>query len=141
MTLLKWVLAIAVVLFLAVSAGIIGLYYWASGIESVRVTQADLAIGGSYPPEEREALIAACEYRNVAKKSDTCTCIADRAGTELSRYLRLVLTASLEGSAGKVVAITKGLMEGGVSTDKVEAADKDLPQRIDLIMQACGLNR
>ena len=86
----------------------------------MHVTEADLAIGGSYSPAEKQALIAACNGRNVAKREDTCTCIADRAGTELSRFLRLVLTATLEGSATKIVAITKGLLDSGVPEEKIE---------------------
>lgn len=141
MTLLKWVLVIAGVLFLAGGAAMIGVLYWAGSIESVAVTEADLAIGGSYPPEEREALLDACNKRNVAKRPDSCTCIADKAGTELSRFLRLVLTASLEGSASKIVAITKGLMESGVAREKVDAIEKQSEQRFEGLMQACGFNR
>lgn len=141
MTLLKWVLVIGGVLFLAMAAAAIGVLYWASSIESVAVTEADLAIGGSYPPEEREALLDACNKRNVAKRADSCTCIADKAGTELSRFLRLVLTASLEGNASKIVAITKGLMASGVPAEKVDAIEKDSQQRFEGLMQACGFNR
>ncbi|MFA5901639.1 MAG: hypothetical protein WC829_21275 [Hyphomicrobium sp.] len=141
MTLVKWMLVIAGVLFLAGGATVIGLYYWASGIESVHVTEADLAIGGSYPPAERQALIDACERRSVSKRTDSCTCLADRAGTDLSRFLRLVLTASLEGSATKVIAITKGLMQSGVAPEKVDELEKSSKQRFETIMQACGMNQ
>jgi uncharacterized membrane protein len=141
MTLLKWVLVIGGVVFVAFFAAIIGIAYWAEGIPSVQVTEADLAVGGSYPPEEREALLQACSRRNVDKREDSCTCIADRAGTELSRFLRLVLTASLEGSASKVVGITKGLMASGVPHEKVEAIEKESEQRFETLMQACGFNR
>lgn len=141
MTLLKWVLVIVSALFLAAGAAVIGVYYWASGIESVQVTEADLATGGSYTPAEREALIRACESRNVSKRPDSCTCIADRAGTDLSRFLRLILIASLEGSASNIVAITKGLMESGVAPEKVEETEKNSEQRFEAIMQACGMNR
>jgi hypothetical protein len=141
MTLLKWVLVIGGVLFVAFFAAIIGITYWAEGIPSVHVTEADLAVGGSYPPEEREALLQACNNRNVDKRADSCTCIADRAGTELSRFLRLVLTASLDGSASRVVAITKGLMESGVPHEKVEAIEKESKQSFETLMQTCGFNR
>lgn len=141
MTLLKWVLVIGGVLFLAMAAAAIGVLYWASSIESVAVTEADLAIGGNYPPEEKQALLDACTRRNVAKREDSCTCIADKAGTELSRFLRLVLTASLEGNASKIVAITKGLMASGVPPEKVDAIEKDSQQRFEGLMQACGFNR
>lgn len=141
MTLLKWVLVIGGVLFLAAGASFIGVLYWASSVESVKVTEADLAIGGSYPPEEKEALIAACNKRNVNKRPDSCTCIADKAGTDLSRFLRLIFAASLEGSATRIVAITKGLMESGVAPDKVNAVEKESEQRFEALMQACGFNR
>ncbi|MFN3624742.1 MAG: hypothetical protein ACK4TP_11850 [Hyphomicrobium sp.] len=141
MTLLKWVLVIGGVLFLAVGAAIIGIVYWAESIPSVAVTEADLAVGGSYPPEERQALLDACGKRNVSKREDSCTCIADRAGTDLSRFQRLVLIGSLEGSASKIVAVTKGLMESGVAEEKVDALEKDSEQRFEALMQACGLNR
>ena len=58
--------------------------------------------------------------RNVKKREDSCTCIADRAGTELSRFVRLVLTATFEGSATKIVAVTKGLMDSGVPEEKTK---------------------
>jgi hypothetical protein len=141
MTVLKWVMIVFGVLFFAGAVAMFGVLYWASGIESVHVTEADLAIGGSYSPAEKEALIAACNGRNVAKREDTCTCIADRAGTELSRFLRLVLTATLEGSATKIVAVTKGLLDSGVSEEKVKGVEKQSEQRFKDLMNACGLNQ
>ncbi|MDP1909423.1 MAG: hypothetical protein Q8K85_14075, partial [Hyphomicrobium sp.] len=107
----------------------------------VQVTQADLAIGGSYPPQEKQALLDACNGRNVEKRDDTCTCIADRAGTELSRFLRLDHTATLEGSATKIVAITKGLLDSGVPEEKIKGVEKQSEQRFKDLMNACGLNQ
>ena len=141
MTVLKWVLIAFGVLFFAAAAGTIGVYYWASGVESVHVTEADLAVGGSYSPAEKQVLIAACNGRNVAKREDSCTCIADRAGTELSRFLRLVLTATLEGSATKIVAVTKGLLDSGVPEAKIKEVEQQSEQRFKDVMQACGLNQ
>ena len=65
MTVLKWVLIAFGVLFFLGAAGLFGVLYWASNVETVQVTQADLAIGGSYPPEEKQALLDACNGRNV----------------------------------------------------------------------------
>lgn len=141
MTVLKWVLVVFGVLFFLGAAGVVGVLYWASSVETVQVTQADLAIGGSYPPEEKQALLDACNGRNVEKRDDTCTCIADRAGTELSRFLRLVLTATLEGSATKIVAVTKGLIASGVSEEQTKEVEKESEQRFKSLMQACGLNQ
>ena len=141
MTVLKWVVIVFGVLFLLGAAAMFGVLYWASNVESVHVTEADLAIGGSYPPEEKQALLNACNGRNVAKREDSCTCIADRAGTELSRFLRLVLTATLEGSATKIVAVTKGLLDSGVSEEKTKQVEKESEERFNALMQACGLNQ
>ncbi|MEO8422003.1 MAG: hypothetical protein ABI457_12490 [Hyphomicrobium sp.] len=141
MTVLKWVTIVFGVLFFVGAAVTFGVLYWASGVESVHVTEADLAIGGSYSPAEKEALIAACNGRNVAKREDTCTCIGDRAGKELSRFLRLVLTATLEGSATKIVAVTKGLLDSGVPEEKTKEIEKQSEQRFKDLMNACGLNQ
>ena len=141
MTVLKWVLMIFGVLFFAGAAAMFGVFYRASDIPSVQVTEADLAVGGSYPPDEKQALLAACNGRNVAKREDSCTCIADRAGTELSRFLRLVLTATLEGSATKIVAVTKGLLDSGVPEEKIKEVEQQAEQRFKDVMQACGLNQ
>lgn len=139
MTVLKWVLVVFGVLFLAAGAGVVGVIYWASGIESVEVTEADLAVGGRYPPEERQAMLDACQRGAGKDRAESCACIADRAGTELSRFLRLVLTATFEGSATKIVAITKGLMNSGVPQERAAAMEKEAEPRFDALMQACGL--
>jgi hypothetical protein len=141
MTVLKWVVIVFGVLFFLGAAAMFGVLYWASSVESVHVTEADLAVGGSYPPEEKLALLEACNGRNVTKREDSCMCIADRAGTELSRFLRLVLTATLEGSATKIVAVTKGLLDSGVPEEKTKQIEKESEARFDALMQACGLNQ
>lgn len=141
MTVLKWVVIVLGVLLFVVAATTFGVLYWANGVESAHVTEADLAVGGSYPPDEKLALLNACNGRNVTKREDSCTCIANRAGPELSRFLRLVLTATLEGSATKIVAVTKGLMDSGVPQDKTKEIEKQSEQRIKDLMQACGVNQ
>ena len=138
MAVLKWVLIVGGVLFLIGAAVVFGFIYWASTVESVQVTEADLAVGGSYPPEERQMLLDACNRRAKAKGKDSCTCIADRAGSESSRFERLILTATLDGSPTKIVAITKGLIASGVSQEKSEALEKDSEKRFDALMKACG---
>ncbi len=103
-------------LFLAVLAVVLGGYYWASTVEGVKLDAADLKVGGTYPPEERQALLDACQ-KNMKKPADdkgACTCIADKAGTEFSRFERLALIAGFEGSPTKIVALTKGLIASGI---------------------------
>jgi len=143
MTVLKWLLVIFGVLFLAVLAVVIGGYYWASTVESVKLDAADLKVGGAYPAEERQALLDSCQknMKKPAGDKGACTCIADRAGTEFSRFERLTLTAGFEGSPTKIVALTKGLMDGGIPQTDVEAMQADSKKRINDLMQSCGLEK
>jgi len=143
MTVLKWVLVICAVLFLAFLAVVIGGYYWASTVEGVRLTAEDLKPGGAYPPEERQALLDSC-HKNLKKPpQDTgaCTCIADKAGTDFSRFERLALTAGFEGSPTKIVALTKGLIDSGIPQNEVDAMEAGSKTRINDLMKACGLEK
>jgi hypothetical protein len=141
MTFLKWILVIFGVLFIAFLSVVIGGYYWASTVESVKVTAADLEVGGAYPAEEHQALLDACNKNMEAPVSDqnACTCLSDKVGTDLSRFERLTLTAGFEGSPTKIVALTKGLMDSGVPQADVEAMQSQSKARIDDVMKACGL--
>lgn len=141
MTVLKWLLVIFGVLFLAFLAVVIGGYYWASTVESVKLSPEDIKVGGAYPPEERQTLLDACRMnlKTPAADKDACICIADKAGTEFSRFERLALTAGFEGSATKIVALTKGLMDSGIPQAEVEAMEAGSKKRIDDLMAACGL--
>ena len=71
MTVLKWVLVIFGVLFLAGAAAMVGIFYWASNVPTVQVTEADLTIGGSYPPEEKQMAQDACDLLN--RRGVLCT--------------------------------------------------------------------
>jgi len=141
MTVLKWLLVIFGVLFVAVLAVIIGGYYWASSVEGVKITAEDIKPGGAYPPEERQTLLDACTKNMKKPAADTgaCACIADKAGTEFSRFERLALTAGFEGSATQIVALTKGLMDSGLPQPEVDAMEAGSKTRIDNLMKACGL--
>ncbi len=141
MTVLKWLLLIFGVLFLAFLAVVIGGYYWASTVESVKITAEDIKVGGAYPAEERQALLDACNknMKTPAADKNACTCIADKAGTDLSRFERLALTAGFEGSPTKIVALTKGLMDSGIPQSDVEAMQAGSKKRINDLMKACGL--
>jgi len=141
MTIMKWLLVIFGLLFLAFLSVVIGGYYWASTVEGVRLTAEDIKVGGSYPPEERQELLDACQ-KNMKKPADdkgACTCIADKAGTEFSRFERLALTAGFEGSATRIVALTKGLIDSGIPQTEVDAMEAGSKTRINDLMSACGL--
>jgi hypothetical protein len=140
MTVLKWVLVAFGVIFLIIVAVIVGSYFWAQNIEAVKLTAADVQPGGAYPPAEREALLAACQKQSkLAANATACTCIADKAGTEFSRFERLALTAGLEMSPRKVVALIKGLGETGVSHAEIDAIEARAKERTDAVLKSCGI--
>jgi len=140
-SLLKWMLITFGVLFLVIAAALFGLGYWASGIESVKMTPADVEVGGTYPPEEKQALLAACEKSAGADRTTQCACLADKAGADLSRFERLMLTATFEGSPSKIIAVTKGVIDSGISMEKTQEIERQSKQRFDTLMQACGLQQ
>ncbi len=141
MTFLKWVLVIFGVLFVLFFAVLIGGYYWASTVESVKLTAEDLKVGGPYPADERQALLDSCQknMKKPAADAGACTCIADKAATDFSRFERLALTAGFEGSATKIVALTKGLMESGIPENEVDDMEAESKKRIDALLKACNL--
>jgi len=141
MKVLKWVLIVfGAILLVLIAIGGVG-FFWASNVESVKLTAADLDVGGSYPAEERQALLDACKTSSDAEGSpeEACTCIADNAGTELSRFERLMLVAGLEVSATKIVALTKGLISSGVPQGKVDEMRAYAKQRTRTLVESCGI--
>lgn len=143
MTVLKWVLIVFGVLLLLFVAVVAAGLYWASTVEPVKLTAADLEVGGSYLAEERQALLDSCQKSAKAPASDkeACTCIADKAGTKFSRFERLALTAGFEGSPTKIVALTRGLIESGIPEAKADEMQANSKQRIEGLMESCGLDK
>jgi hypothetical protein len=142
MTALKWVLVAFGVIFLIIVSVIVGSYFWAQSVESVPLTKADIEVGGSYPAAERDALIAACQKNSkVGSNPTACTCLADKAGTEFSRFERLVLTAGLEMSPRKVVALVKGLGESGVSHADIDGIEAKAKERTEAVLKSCGIDQ
>lgn len=143
MSVLKWLLIIVGVLFLAFLAVVVGGYYWASNVETVKISAQDIEVGGPYPEEERQALVNSCK-KNIetpAGEQDACACIADKAGTDLSRFERLALTAGFEGSATKIVGLTKGLIGSGLPQAEIDAMEANSKTRIDTVLKACGIEQ
>lgn len=140
MTVLKWALIIFGVLFLALAAGVFGLFYWGTTVEAVKVTTADLEVGGSYPDDEREALYAACNAKlnNPGDAQTGCRCLADRAGSDLTRFGRMELTATFQGDLTQLVALGKGLSESGIPEARSKELQEDSSQRIQQLLAACG---
>jgi hypothetical protein len=140
MAVLKWVLIILGSIVLAGLIVIVGTFYWASTVQSVKLTEADLKIGGDYPAEERRELLDICAKKRKpgAEGDDRCVCITDRAGKDFSRFERLVFIASFEGNATRVVALTKGLIDSGIAQSRIDELQKDSKTRIDGLLKACG---
>ena len=113
-------------------------YRWAAKIEPMAMTAADLDKGGNFSAEEKSAFTAACTSRVKKDADKTCGCLADKAATEFSRFERLTMTASLEGSPAKMVAIGKGLIDAGVPKDKLEAVRNGSKEHIKDLMKSCG---
>jgi hypothetical protein len=139
MTVLKWVLVAVGVIFLVLVAIGVGGYFWAQNIEAVKLTAADLQPGGSYPPEEREALITACKNQPKAGDTAACTCLADKAGTDASRFERLALIAGFETSPTKLVALVKGATDSGASKSDIDAMEARAKERIGAALKACKI--
>ena len=114
-------------------------YRWAAKIGPTAMTAADLDKGGNFSAEEKSAFIAACTTRIKKDADTTCGCLADKAATEFSRFERLTMMASLEGSPAKIVAIVKGLIDAGVPKDKIEAVRDGSKERVKDLMKSCGL--
>jgi hypothetical protein len=140
MAVLKWVLIILGSIVLAGLIVVVGTFYWASTVQSVKLTEADLKIGGDYPAEERQELLDICakKRKTGTEGDDRCVCIADRAGKDFSRFERLVFLASFEGNATRVVALTKGLIDSGIAQSRIDELQKDSKTRIDGLLKACG---
>jgi hypothetical protein len=140
MAVLKWVLIILGSIVLAGLVVIVGTFYWASTVQSVKLTEADLKLGGDYPAQERQELLDICakKRKTGTEGDDRCVCIADRAGKDFSRFERLVFVASFEGNATRVVALTKGLIDSGIAQSRIDELQKDSKTRIDGLLKACG---
>ena len=143
MSILKWVLIVLGAIAAIVLVVIAGTVYWASTVESVKLTDADLQVGGTYSEEERKELLDICnqKYKKGADGDDRCVCAADHAGKDFSRFERLVFIATFEGNATRVVALTKGLIASGIPQSRVEELQKDSKSRIDGLLKTCGFQQ
>ena len=139
MKVLKWVLIVFGSLVLVLIVFITGVLIWASTVETENLAAADFEIGGTYSAQERDAVFNACKSNWLNKDNDeaACTCIADNAGKESSRYARLVYVATFEGSPTKLAAIWKGLIFSGVP--RAHRSEKRLyaRQRMRALVRSC----
>jgi hypothetical protein len=137
MKVFKWVLIVFGGLVLVLIAVTIG---WLSTVEGVKLTAADFEVGGSYPAEERKALFNACKNNRLNEALDeaACTCVADNARTQLSRYERLSVIVTFERSPTKFAALIKGLMFCGVSPSDMVELPRNMEQHLKALVRSCG---
>lgn len=116
-----------------------GFYMYQRNITPLTVTVADIEKGGSFSTEERAALVSACTGRAKQDGEKVCACIADKSGTELSRFDRMVMIASFQQKFADIVAAGKGLIASGIPAEKIKAAEDGSKQRMKDIMKTCNL--
>jgi hypothetical protein len=126
-------------LVLAIIAIGVAFYLYQRNIAPIPVTAADLDKGGSFSDAEKAALTSACSGAIKKDTDKVCGCLVDKAGTDLSRYERMMMTATFQAKLSDLVAIGKGLIDSGVPADKVKAAEQDGKQRLSDISKACGI--
>ncbi|MEQ1697360.1 MAG: hypothetical protein ABL901_16125 [Hyphomicrobiaceae bacterium] len=126
-------------LFLVIIALGAGFYFYQRNITAIPVTTADIEKGGSFSAAERAALVSACTTRTKQDGETICGCIADKAGTELSRFDRIVMTASFEQKLSGIVAAGKGLVASGIPAEKIKTAEDGSKVRMKDIMKTCNL--
>lgn len=117
----------------------LGFYFYQRNIEPMTVTAADIEKGGTFSASERAALVSACTARAKQDGEKVCGCIADKAATDLSRFDRLVITASFQQKLSDIVAAGKGLIASGIPADKIKTAEDGSKQRMKDIMKTCNL--
>lgn len=115
-----------------------GFYLYQRNISAIPVTAADLDKGGSFPADERTAMTSACKTRITKDGDKVCGCIADKSASEISRFDRLVMTATFQGKLSDVVGLSKGLIQSGVSAEKVKAAEDGNKARVKEILKSCN---
>jgi len=127
-------------LVLALTALIAGMFIWASTVETVHLTAPDFEVGGSYLVEERQALLDACKSNQLNEALDeaACTCLADNASTQLSRYERLSLVVVFERSPSKFAALVKGVTFSGVTPSDMFELPRNMEQHLKALVRSCG---
>jgi hypothetical protein len=128
---LGWLLAILVV------AGV-GFYFYQRNIAAVPVVATDLDKGGAYSDAEKASLKAACADHFKTNTDKVCGCVADKAGTDFSRFDRMILTATMQEKVSEIVGITKGLIASGIDPAKMKTVEADARQRVTDLIKTCN---
>ena len=126
-------------LLLAIIALGIGFYFYQRNIAPIPVVASDLDKGGAFSDAEKTALSAACTAMVTKDAATVCGCLTTKAATDLSRFERMIATATLQKKLSDVVGITKGLIDSGIDSAKVKAAESDAKGRITGLTKTCGI--
>lgn len=124
-------------IFLAIVALGGGFYFYQRNILAVPITATDLDRGGSFSLDERATLKTACAARVKNDSEKVCSCIVDKAATDLSRFDLMVVTASFQERLSDVVGLTKGLVQSGIPIEKVKAAEDGSKARMKDMLKTC----
>jgi hypothetical protein len=119
----------------------VGFYLYQRNIAPIPVSAADLEKGGAFSDAEKSALAAACAATIKKDTDKVCGCITDKAASGLSRFERMMATASFQGKVSDLVGITKGLIDSGIPADKVKAAESDAKTRFTDLTKTCGVTQ
>ncbi len=113
-------------------------YIHLRNIAALPVALADLDKGGAFSAEERSTLKAACVARTRTDAERACGCLVDKAGSELSRFDRMVMTATFQQRLADVVALSRGLSQSGVARAQLKSVETDSRARVRDVMKACN---
>lgn len=130
---------VLIFLLLAIIVIGVGFYFYQRNIAPIPVASADLDKGGAFSDAEKATLTSAC---TAAVKKDTdkaCSCVVQKAATDLSRFERMIATATLQGKVSDIVGLTKGLIDSGIPSDRMKSAEADAKTRITDLTKACGI--
>ena len=116
-----------------------GLYFYQRNIVAVPITAADLEKGGSYSADDRATFKTAFTARIKRDADTTCGCLTEKMGTELSRFDRLLVTATFQEKLSDIVGLTKGLVQSGVPAEKVKSAEDAGRVRMKDMLKACNV--
>ena len=114
-----------------------GFFLYQRNIVAVPVTAIDLEKGGSYSSDERASFKASCLARVKSDAEAVCGCLNEKMGTELSRFDRLLVTASFQEKLSDIVGLTKGLVQSGVPAEKVKTAEDAGRVRMKEMLKVC----
>jgi hypothetical protein len=120
----------------------VGAAGWLMSGPKETVTAADLDIGGNYSEAEKVALKSACtkvmKKSNAREAESICSCLASDAGTEMSRFERILLQSTFEGDVRRIVGVTTALASVKLDPARIREMSEGSKDRMKSFMKSCG---